>query len=103
MDSGIECLRDSYPDGLCPVKDKSPILLYVNNIIVDIYFKARETAETVESSKENKVLTFVKATEVLALFEIYEVDADDYQLYFSRIRLLQNMDNDFRPRFKKAK
>ena len=78
-------------------------MLYVNNIIVDIYFKARETAETVESSKENKVLTFVKATEVLALFEIYEVDADDYQLYFSRIRLLQNMDNDFRPSFKKAK
>lgn len=87
--------------GECPVLDKLPELTPLNQIAVEVYYQARDSAQQIQA--ESKTYLYVRPEAAEALMRIHRVPIDDQPDILSRVFFLQNMDNRMRPAQRKKR
>jgi hypothetical protein len=88
-------MRDTEPDGLCPVKDKAPRLLPANELVYGLYKQAQTSAEYVQGRR--RTLAYLKPTEVEALMSIRDIKPEKREETLNRLFILQDLENEMRP------
>lgn len=81
--------------------DKGPILFSENKLAVDVFREAQGSAARVEADR--KTFVYMRPVDLIALFQIYDVDEDQYSDVMEKLRIMQEIANELRPKHKKSK
>lgn len=94
-------MRDTSPDGKCPVFDKGVVIFPENQLVVNVFKEAQGSGVQIDAKDKNYI--YIKPTEVESLLRIRQIDPDEWGDVMNGVFVLQNISNNLRPKKKKPK
>ncbi len=94
-------MKDAEEDGLCPVRDKSPVLLQQNELALSIFRQSEGSGRDVHA--KSRVHRYLRPVEIEAVMRMRMIPEEDREELFHRVLILQEETNRMRPMKRRTK